>query len=128
MNRGRGRGGGGTRSYRSAPARPPNVYVQPSQKPGLFKQAAAIGGGVALGSMAGHAIGSGISRLFGSGTPREREVVRELPPSYTPGTRPSGPCAYEIGQFINCAEANEDLSQCQYYKDLLRACKQQHGI
>ncbi|KAI5644276.1 hypothetical protein NE865_03645 [Phthorimaea operculella] len=117
-----------SRGSRSPPRSPPRVFVQPAPRRSLFRDSAAIAGGVTVGTAAGHVVGEGISRLFGSGSVREREVIRELPPDYQPGSRPSGPCAYEIGQFVNCAEANEDLSQCQYYKDLLRTCKKQHGI
>lgn len=69
--------------------------------------------------------GEAITSLFGGGR-RQEEVVRALPRDYEPGTEPSGPCAYEIQQFLNCATNNPDISQCQAFNEALKQCKQQN--
>lgn len=41
-------------------------------------------------------------------------------------SNPQGPCAWEMSQFINCAEGQSDLTLCEGFKEALRSCKTQH--
>ena len=40
------------------------------------------------------------------------------------GSEPSGPCAWEIKQFLQCAQGQTDLSLCEGFNEALRQCKQ----
>ncbi|XP_049873910.1 coiled-coil-helix-coiled-coil-helix domain-containing protein 10, mitochondrial-like [Pectinophora gossypiella] len=92
----------------------------------LFGEAATVAGGVAVGNSLGHVAGQAITGMLG-GRHRE-EIVEVLPRNYTPGTDPTGPCAYEISQFLQCASTNDDISACQRFNDLLQDCKRRNGI
>merc|ERR1712240_327210 len=37
---------------------------------------------------------------------------------------PSGPCAWEVKQFIQCAQGQADLTLCEGFNEALRQCKQ----
>ncbi|CAH1388958.1 unnamed protein product [Nezara viridula] len=102
---------------------PPQRQPPPRQGPGLFKQMAATAGGVAVGSAVGHAVGAGITGMF-SGRGQEVQAARE---QYG-ATEPTGPCAYEIKQFLKCAETQEDISVCAGFNEAIKNCKQQHNI
>ncbi|XP_050558929.1 coiled-coil-helix-coiled-coil-helix domain-containing protein 10, mitochondrial-like isoform X2 [Spodoptera frugiperda] len=107
------------------PSTPAPAMAQP-QQPSMFGQMAATAGGVAVGSAVGHVAGEAITSLF-SGRRRE-EVVHALPRDYQLGSEPSGPCAYEISQFLHCATNNDDISQCQAYNEALKQCKQHYRL
>ncbi|XP_026734549.1 coiled-coil-helix-coiled-coil-helix domain-containing protein 2-like isoform X1 [Trichoplusia ni] len=120
---GRGRS---TRSYQHAPARsPPPIVTQP-QRRSMFRDAAAVAGGVTVGTTVGHLAGEAISGLFGGG--RREDVARSLPQDYDYGHEPSGPCAFEISQFLQCAASHQDLQECQEFNDALRECKRRNRI
>ncbi|PZC78374.1 coiled-coil-helix-coiled-coil-helix domain-containing protein 10, mitochondrial isoform X2 [Helicoverpa armigera] len=132
---GRGRGGGGyrggrsgySRGYQHAPARPPPMVVTPMpQRRSMFRDAASIAGGVTVGTAVGHVVGEGITSLF-SGSRRE-EVVHALPRDYDMRSEPSGPCAYEISAFLNCATNHEDIQQCQAFNEALKECKRRNRL
>nr|CAB3508635.1 unnamed protein product [Spodoptera littoralis] len=133
---GRGRGGGGFRSSsgtrysrgsQHAPAHPPPpVFTPMPPQRSMFRDAASIAGGVTVGTTMGHLAGEAITSLF-SGRRRE-EVVHALPRDYQLGSEPSGPCAYEISQFLHCATNNEDITQCQAYNEALKQCKQHYRL
>ncbi|XP_049873909.1 coiled-coil-helix-coiled-coil-helix domain-containing protein 10, mitochondrial-like [Pectinophora gossypiella] len=93
----------------------------------MFRDAASIAGGVTVGTTVGHLAGEAITGLFGGGR-RYSEVQQAVPKDYRMGSDPSGPCAYEIAQFLQCASLAEDLGQCQPYKDSLLECKRRNRI
>lgn len=37
---------------------------------------------------------------------------------------PTGPCAWEIKQFLKCASDNDDLSLCSGFNEAIRQCKE----
>ena len=39
----------------------------------------------------------------------------------------SGPCAYEIKQFLQCAEGQSDLTLCEGFNEAIRQCKRQYS-
>ncbi|KAM3965318.1 uncharacterized protein ACR2FA_000707 [Aphomia sociella] len=115
-----------SRAEQRAPASPPRVIVTQTPQRSMFRDAAAVAGGVTVGTTMGHLAGEAISSLFGGGRRRE-EVVRELPQNYQLGSEPSGPCAYEITQFLQCAANRENLQECEAFNDALRECKRRNS-
>ncbi|XP_061383800.1 coiled-coil-helix-coiled-coil-helix domain-containing protein 10, mitochondrial isoform X2 [Danaus plexippus] len=115
-----------SRADAHAPARPPTIVVTPMPRRSMFRDAAAVAGGVTVGTTMGHLAGEAISSLF-TGRRRE-EVVQSLPQNYQMGTEPSGPCAYEIAQFLNCATNRENIEECQAFNEALRECKKRNHI
>ncbi|KAL0838854.1 hypothetical protein ABMA28_016882 [Loxostege sticticalis] len=92
----------------------------------MFRDAAAVAGGVTVGTTMGHLAGEAISSMF-SGRRRE-EVVHSLPQNYQLGTEPTGPCAYEISQFLQCASSRDNLQECEAFNEALRECKRRNRI
>ncbi|CAF4917669.1 unnamed protein product [Pieris macdunnoughi] len=90
----------------------------------IFRDAAAVAGGVTVGTTMGHLAGEAISSLF-TGRHRE-EVMHSLPQNYQLGTEPSGPCAYEIAQFLQCAANRDNLQECEAFNEALRDCKRRN--
>merc|ERR1711910_283552 len=41
---------------------------------------------------------------------------------------PTGPCAWEIKQFIQCAQGQADITLCEGFNEALRQCKQTNAI
>lgn len=58
---------------------------------------------------------------------RREEVVHSLPQNYQLGTEPTGPCAYEISQFLQCASSRDDLQECEAFNEALRECKRRNS-
>ncbi|KAG6443752.1 coiled-coil-helix-coiled-coil-helix domain-containing protein 10, mitochondrial isoform X2 [Manduca sexta] len=132
MSRSRSRSGSGSprtgysRRNQHAPAHPATVIVTPVPRRSVFRDAAAVAGGVTVGTTVGHLAGEAISSLF-SGR-RGEEVVQALPRNYDPNAEPSGPCAYEISQFLQCATSHDNLQECQAFNDALRECKKRNRL
>ncbi|CAH1403145.1 unnamed protein product [Nezara viridula] len=113
-----------------APAQPP--MVAPEQ-PSMFKQMAATAGGVAVGSAIGHTVGHGLTSMFSGGGSAPSEVaqpsVAAAPAMQQQGhaqgaAEPTGPCAWEIKQFLKCAADNDDISLCTGFNEAIRQCKE----
>ena len=114
---------------RPAPSQPMAGATQ-TQQPSMFKQMAATAGGVAVGHMAGSAIMGGLS---GGGQHQEPAGQQ---PMYNQMQAPDGqqynndqpsqsggPCAWEISQFLRCAQGAQDISHCEGFNEALRECK-----
>jgi len=114
-----------------APVAPPTLAAP--QQPSMFQQMAATAGGVAVGSAVGHAVGHGLTSMFsGSG---EKEVAQPQQAAAAPaqynGTHqqePQGPCAWEISQFLQCAQGQSDLTLCEGFNEALRQCKTKNHL
>jgi len=105
------------------------------QGPGLMAQMAATAGGVAIGSTVGHVAGAGITSLFsgGSSTAAAPAPAAAAPPA--PVAQPAaaaapagpsnatGPCAFEIKQFVECAQGQPDITLCQGFNEAVKECK-----
>lgn len=39
-----------------------------------------------------------------------------------------GPCAWEISQFVKCAQDSTDLAVCEGFNEALRHCKQRNNL
>ena len=97
-------------------------------------QMAATAGGVAIGSTVGHVAGAGITSLFsgGSSTAAAPAPAAAAPPA--PVAQPAaavpagpsnatGPCAFEIKQFVECAQGQPDITLCQGFNEAVKECK-----
>jgi hypothetical protein len=47
--------------------------------------------------------------------------------SATQPLEPTGPCAWEIKQFLQCAQGQSDLTLCEGFNEALRQCKLAHS-
>lgn len=98
------------------------MMAQP-QQPSLMGQMAATAGGVAIG----HTIGHGITSLFsgGSNDAAAAAPAATAPAAAVPSSAPSsGACAWEVKQFLECAQQQSDLTLCDGFNEALRQCKQ----
>lgn len=68
--------------------------------------------------------GEAITSLFGGG--RRHQVEQVLPPNYNYEQEPSGPCAYEISQFLSCATNKPNMEECEAFKQALLECKRRN--
>ncbi|GLH11076.1 SFRICE_002384 [Gryllus bimaculatus] len=110
--------------HHHAPPQTPMV-AQP-QQPSMFKQMAATAGGVAVGSAVGHTLGHAMTGMFSGGSDAPAQPAGVAQPqaqnSYA-GQEPTGPCSWEIKQFLQCAQGQSDLSLCEGFNEALRQCK-----
>uniref|UniRef100_A0A1B0AAT9 CHCH domain-containing protein n=1 Tax=Glossina pallidipes TaxID=7398 RepID=A0A1B0AAT9_GLOPL len=132
-----------TAAMQQKPGTTTGVLKQPS----MFEQAAATAGGVAVGSAVGTVVGQGLTNMFsGSDDNKETANATAPKPAPTPAAALSpapahqqyfanrsaesyelqGPCAWEIKQFLQCAEDQSDLTLCQGFQEALKQCKAQH--
>ncbi|KAJ8922904.1 hypothetical protein NQ315_001446 [Exocentrus adspersus] len=110
------------------PATAPTSTPATSQGPGLFGQMAATAGGVAVGSAIGHTVGHAMTGLFSGGGSNNDAPVESTPSpqqqyNQQQSGEPSGPCAWEIKQFLDCAANQPDLSMCQGFNEAIQQCK-----
>ena len=104
---------------------------------------AATAGGVAVGSAVGHVAGHALTGMFSGGgggnqsQPAEQQQQQQLQqqqqqPYYgnqmQQPNEPTGPCAWEIRQFIQCAQNQSDLTLCEGFNEALRQCKMSNGM
>ncbi|XP_063915524.1 coiled-coil-helix-coiled-coil-helix domain-containing protein 10, mitochondrial isoform X2 [Zophobas morio] len=117
------------RTQPSAPAHPPPAQAAP-QQPGLFGQMAATAGGVAIGSAVGHTMGSALTGMFsgGSSEPAPQQQQQQAPQQGGYSQEATGPCAWEIQQFLQCAQTQGDLSLCQGFNEAIQQCKIRNNI
>lgn len=99
----------------------------------MFQQMAATAGGVAVGSAVGHAVGHGLTSMFsGSGDKEVAAPAAATAPAPLAGgaypSEPQGACAWEIKQFLQCAQGQSDLTLCEGFNEALRQCKAQHNL
>ncbi|KAA0719911.1 Coiled-coil-helix-coiled-coil-helix domain-containing protein 10, mitochondrial [Triplophysa tibetana] len=103
--------------------------VQPKQ-PGLMAQMATTAAGVAVGSAVGHVVGSAITGAFSGGS-SSSEAPKPAPTYQEPSRlspSQSGPCLFEVRQFLDCATTQADLSLCEGFNEALKQCKLSHGV
>lgn len=116
-----------------APVQAPPTAVAapaaPSPGGGMLANIATTAAGVAIGSAAGHAITGMFSGSGSSDAPQTQAaapVGQQQPQSLYAAEQPSnptGPCAWEIKQFLQCAQQQSDLSLCEGFNEALRQCK-----
>jgi len=123
------------------PAPPPSAVAHPPpaavgspmaapQQPSMFQQMAATAGGVAIGSAVGHTVGAMITGGMGGGGHSDAVAPAQqaAPQPSNNSEQPSGACAWEIKQFIQCAQGQSDLTLCEGFNEALRQCKAQNGF
>lgn len=75
-------------------------------------------------SYQGNMASNALSSLFGgNGRRYEHEMSTALPRDYQVGAPPSGPCAFEIAQFLQCATTHNELDECRAFNEALKECK-----
>ncbi|XP_034118447.1 coiled-coil-helix-coiled-coil-helix domain-containing protein 2 [Drosophila albomicans] len=119
-------------------AAPPSAVGMPApQQPSMFQQMAATAGGVAVGSAIGHTVGHGLTSLFSGSGDKEAAAPAAAAPAPqqqqyyaqpAQANEPQGACAWEIKQFLQCAQGQSDLSLCEGFNEALRQCKVQHHL
>jgi hypothetical protein len=97
---------------------------------------AVTAGGVAVGSAIGHVAGAALTGGMGGGSSSnaaEPQQQQQQPQQGygqpqqgygEPQQQQEGPCAWEVKQFIQCAQNQNDLSICDGFNEALRQCKQ----
>nr|CAD7421003.1 unnamed protein product [Timema poppensis] len=77
----------------------------------------------------GHTLGHGLTSMFGGGGSNEAQPAA-APQSQDQGygqqqqsQSNSGPCGFEIQQFLQCAQGQHDLTLCDGFNEALRQCK-----
>ncbi|XP_050426298.1 coiled-coil-helix-coiled-coil-helix domain-containing protein 2-like [Adelges cooleyi] len=122
-----------SRTVSSSPAPQQNkIQVRAPAEPkqlGLFGEMAAISGGVAVGSAIGHTVGHAVSGLIsGGGSNNQAQQIQPvLAMSIDQSNQQGGPCAFEIKQFLQCAQNNDDISLCSGFNEAIRQCKEANG-
>uniref|UniRef100_A0A8W7PAD4 CHCH domain-containing protein n=1 Tax=Anopheles coluzzii TaxID=1518534 RepID=A0A8W7PAD4_ANOCL len=120
-----------------APAAVAAPMAAPSQGPGLMAQMAATAGGVAIGSAVGHTVGHALTGMFSGSDSKEAAPVAAAPQQYAPAPAypqqqqqagETGPCSWEMKQFLSCAQNQSDLTLCEGFNEALRQCKVQHHM
>ncbi|GMS89025.1 hypothetical protein PENTCL1PPCAC_11200, partial [Pristionchus entomophagus] len=98
-------------------AAPSQVTIQ-SHGPGLMAQMAATAGGVAIGSAVGHAVGG----MFSGGSSHSQEAAPAPAPTQA-NQQYSTPCEFEWKQFLECSQAQSDVSLCQAFNEAFKQCQ-----
>ncbi|XP_026877497.1 coiled-coil-helix-coiled-coil-helix domain-containing protein 2 [Electrophorus electricus] len=121
-----------------APAHPPPSAVAPPaaapKQPGMFAQMASTAAGVAVGSAVGHTIGHAMTGGFSGGHSEAArpDVTYQEPyqsqPVYQQGSTQQNACAYELRQFLECAQTQSDLKLCEGFSEVLKECKFSNGL
>lgn len=114
-----------------APAAPSTPMVVQAQQPSLLGQMAATAGGVAIGHTVGHAVTS----LFSGGSSEQPQAVAPAAAPAQPAAAPvqsapasGGACAWEVKQFLECAQNQSDLTLCEGFNEALRQCKSANNM
>jgi len=119
------------------PASQPMAAPAQSQGGGMMKQMAATAGGVAIGSVVGHGMSS---MLFGGGDKAQSEPAQAQQPAapqqyqdpyqqQPPQQQQQGEaCAWEVKQFVQCAQSQSDLSLCEGFNQALKECKSRSAM
>lgn len=66
---------------------------------------------------------------FSGGSSNESQVAQQpqVQQQAAGPSEPTGPCAWEIKQFLQCAQNQTDLSLCEGFNEALRQCKASKG-
>ncbi|NP_001279843.1 coiled-coil-helix-coiled-coil-helix domain-containing protein 2 [Callorhinchus milii] len=122
------------------PAHAPPAGVAPisaaPKQPGMFAQMATTAAGVAVGSAVGHTLGHALTGGFGGGSnsePARQDITYQEPasaaqPMYQQQQQQQGTCEYEIRQFMECAQNQNDLKLCEGFSEVLKQCRFANGL
>ncbi|KAJ2715420.1 hypothetical protein H4R19_001218 [Coemansia spiralis] len=140
---------GSVRPTRSAPSRSshtaaaaPSAYHAPPpapaahapmaaapQQPGMFAQMATTAAGVAVGSAVGHTLGHAVTGMFGGSSSNEASAPQQQQQAVASYSQPAaGSCDIAAKDFTRCLESTgNDMSACDYYLGMLKACQSSLG-
>ncbi|KAJ8795411.1 hypothetical protein J1605_018426 [Eschrichtius robustus] len=94
------------------------------QQPGLMAQVATTAAGVAVGSAIGHTLGHALPGGFSGGNnaePSRLDITYQEPQGTQPAQQQqSGPCFFEVKQFLECAQNQGDLKLCEGFSEVLK--------
>lgn len=81
----------------------------------------------------GHTLGHAMTGMFSGGSDsKEAAPVADAPQQQNGYQQQqqdqNGPCAWEIKQFIQCAQGQSDLTLCEGFNEALRQCKRQNNM
>lgn len=83
--------------------------------------------GVAIGSVAGHAITGMFSGGSKEAAPQDQQQApmaqQQYAPAHSSDQSTNGPCGWEISQFLQCTQQQTDLTLCQGFNEAIRQCK-----
>lgn len=91
----------------------------------MLANIATTAAGVAIGSAAGHAI----TGMFSGGGSSEAAAAPQQQAAPMQQSQPmaqqdqNSPCAWEIKQFLQCANEQSDITLCQGFNEAVRQCK-----
>lgn len=76
----------------------------------------------------GHTVGHAVTGMFSGGSGESDNVAQTAPTQPAPAgyqeQQTSAPCAWEIKQFLQCAQQQDDLSLCSGFNEAVRQCKE----
>ena len=94
---------------------------------------AVTAGGVAVGSVVGQVVGG----LFSGGSSAPAPAPAAAPPAPAYAAPPpaaaapqeaTGPCAFEIKEFIQCSQQQYDITLCEGFNEALKECKSRNLV
>lgn len=113
------------------PPPPAPAAAAAPQGPGLMGQMMATAGGVAIGSTVGHVVGHALTGGGSAAVAEQPAAPQYAAPQYAPpqssASESSGVCAFEVKQFLQCAQDQHDLTLCDGFNEALRQCKAANG-
>lgn len=66
--------------------------------------------------------------MFGGGSSNNEVQQQAQPVQAMPmeqqGSQQGGACAFEVKQFLQCAQNNDDISLCSGFNEAIRQCKE----
>lgn len=84
--------------------------------------------------MKGHTVGHAMTGMFSGGSD-DKEVAQaapaQAPQAYQQPAQQqdaNGPCAWEVKQFLQCAENQTDITLCQGFNEAMRQCKTRYNV
>ncbi|XP_069891726.1 coiled-coil-helix-coiled-coil-helix domain-containing protein 2 [Dipodomys merriami] len=118
----------------AAPASAVGSPAATPRQPGLMAQMASTAAGVAVGSAVGHTLGHAITGGFsgaGNAEPARPDITYQEPQGTQLAQQQqqlSGPCSYEIKQFLECAQNQGDFKLCEGFNEVLKQCRIANGL
>lgn len=113
-------------------SRPQPTQTQTQVPPQPATQSGGLLSGIGSTIMTGMAFGAGseiahqaVRGLMG-GSSSSQQPAQQAPQQNT--QQYQNPCQMEIQNFSNCLQANDDVSYCQSYSDMLKQCKKTNNI
>lgn len=135
MPRGGSRGGSRSPNSRSSFTASRPMPSQPrTQPPPQTTQSGGMMSGIGSTIMTGMAFGAGsevahqaVRGMMGGSSHGQQQEVTQQPQQYQQ-QQYQNPCQMEIQNFSSCLQANDEVSYCQSYSDMLKQCKKNNNL